>query len=88
VIDQKGALVGTTPWEHSRTTADGTETYTLRVPGYIDKVLQLRRDADEMRRETLQPDGKPSTQRPIPDPPPGTKKPTPPSRPKKDLYID
>lgn len=54
-VDSLGLELGITPLTIERATAEGSESVTLRMVGYADKALMLKRDQDCEVNESLRP---------------------------------
>lgn len=54
-MDSLGLELGITPLTIERATAEGSESVTLRMVGYADKALMLKRDQDCEVNESLRP---------------------------------
>lgn len=67
LVNAQGIVVGATPWTLVRPAGSGTQEFRIRKPGYVERLLVLRLDADEVRAESLE----------ALSPPPARKKPGP-----------
>ena len=68
VLDEKGQLLGTTPWQKTQPAASGYVTMRLRLPGYKDHSVRIAQSAStnhqiKMRPIELKQDTPPATGR-------------------------
>jgi len=86
VLDDRGRVMGTTPWGEEHATAIGSTTLRLRKEGFVDAELKLDRAADVAQQVTLTRIKAPAApEKPKPSPAPSPKLAAPPSQKRNEL---
>lgn len=80
VVDDRGRLIGTTPWSEERAASPGMATLRLRKEGFAEAEVKLNRAADVSETVRLS-KGPAAPAKPKPALPPGVMPPKPPKRP-------